>query len=187
MAAPSRPQMVASRRHPLFFFRTSHPPYTTQTPQNTQSLGVHDRGTPGQIRAGARTARHQARAHSLVGFCAAHGKSKPAREDAPPPTAVHRHIRIMWCHRTPVPRPNAERRSLARLPEPTPHGRLRPITPGLQRVQHDFRPITICTVHHYILHSHAPTEPAGVGSHGIGETRHYRHGVAPCHPPPRAP
>ena len=46
----------------LFFGPPTRP--TTQTPHNTQqSRGAQDRGTPGQMRAGARTARHQARAH----------------------------------------------------------------------------------------------------------------------------
>ena len=51
-----------------------------------------------------------------------------------------------------MPRSNAERRSLARV-RPSRHhaagyGQL---PPGLQRVQHDFHPITMCISHHHII------------------------------------
>ena len=84
---------------------------------------------PPTINRGGRRAASRRLASTVFGFCAAHDKPEPAREDASPPTAVQRHTRILWRHRIPVPRPNAERRSLARVPEPTPQGRLRPITP----------------------------------------------------------
>ena len=118
--------------------------------------------------------------HTVFGFCAAHDKSEPAREDASPPTTVPHHTRILWRHRIPVPRSNAERRSLARVPEPTPQGRLRPITPrfaknasleaSLQKNRHNSF-ITSRYAHHittslYIT-SHAPTDPTGVGAQGI--------------------
>ena len=64
VAAPSRPRMATSRRHPPFLFFGPPIRPTTQTPRNTQQpRGLQDRGTPGQMKAGARTASDQVRVH----------------------------------------------------------------------------------------------------------------------------
>ena len=130
----------------------------------------YERSTHGPRRVHS-CAAGRGRLSTRAGFCAALGKSEPAREDTSPPTAVQRHTIILEHHRILVPRSNAERRSLARVPEPTPHGRLRPTTPRLQKMplsrlpfkrtvatlssHHD---IHITSPHHYILHrTHRPT------------------------------
>ena len=112
---------------PLLPFRTSHPPYNTHATQHAIPRGQESRcsgpKSPVRDRPGSGI--------RFLGFAQlTTSRSRLARaRHASPPTAVQRHTRILWRHRIPVPRPNAERRSLARVPEPTPQGRLRPITP----------------------------------------------------------
>ena len=151
VAAPSRPRMITSRRPPppLLLFRTSHPPYNTHATQHAIPWG----SIIAVLRTKITGSRPAWLRHTVFGFCAAHDKSEPAREDASPPTAVQRHIIILGRRRVPVPRSNTERRSLARVPEPTPHGRLRPITPprfeksATLSSHHDMH---ITSPHHYI-------------------------------------
>ena len=161
MAAPSRPRKITSR------------PATYCIRHITRNPGWSSIAVLWIKIAGSRPAWL---GHAAFGFCAAHGKSEPAHEGASPPTAVvQRHTRIMGHHRIPVLRSNAERRSLARVPEPAPHGRLRPITPrfaknasleaSLQKNRRNtFIPhhdMHITPPHHYILHrTHRPTRRA---------------------------
>ena len=92
----------------------------------------YERSTRGPSRVHS-CAAGKGRLGTRVGFCAAHDKSEPAREDASPPKGSPRHTRILWRHRIRVPRSNAERRSLARVPKPTPQGRLRPVIPPVRK------------------------------------------------------
>ena len=126
--SPSRPRIITSRRHPLFFLFGLPTRPTTHTPHNTRSRGVENCGAPDQNR---RVATGLARAYGFWVLRSSRqaGAGSRGRVTASPPTAVQRHTRILWRRRIPVPRSNAERRSLARVPEPTPQGRLRPITP----------------------------------------------------------
>ena len=75
--------------------------------------------------------------------------------------------------RCPDPTPSDAASPVSRVPKPTPHGRLQPITPVCRECNTAFIPSRYA--HHITtsLHitSHAPTEPAGVGSQGIGKTR----------------
>ena len=79
---------------PLFPFFGPPTRPTTQTPHNTQqSRGGQDRGTPGQMKAGARAARHQARAHFAWVLRSSRQVGAGSRGRVTP-TAVQRHIRI---------------------------------------------------------------------------------------------
>ena len=155
-----RRRMITSRRHPLFFF-SDLPPALQHKPHTTRNPGGSRIAVLRTTIAGSRTA---GLGHAVLGFCAAHDKSEPAREDASPPTVVQRHTIILGRRRIPVPRSNPERRRPARVPEPTPHAA------GYGQLPHRFAKSTtlsshhdihITSPHHYILHrTHRPTRRA---------------------------
>ena len=107
----------------IFFFGPPTRPatYNTHATQHATpgARGVKNRGAPDQNHRFA-TATGLARAHGFLGFCATHDKPEPAREDAPPPTAVQRHTRILRRHGIPVPR----------CPGPTPSDAASPVCPS---------------------------------------------------------
>ena len=172
VAAPSRPWMATSRRHPLFLLFGPPTRPTTQTPHNTQqSRGVHYRGAPGQncwnadgqtlgtgtLRMGfaqlttsrsrlARTRHHrrQSSVTSEFGDITEFRCPGPTPSDAASPVCPSRHHAAGY----------------GQLP------------PGLQRVQHDFHPITMmCTSHHHIITYYiARTDRAD----GCSVTRHWK-------------
>ena len=157
---------------PSSFFRTSHPPNNTDAPHNTQqSREAQDRGTPGQMNAGARTAIRQARAHFAwvlrssrqVG---AGSRGRVTTDGSPAP------------HQKSVMSQNSGAPVQCRATQPRPCARAdttRPATanypPGLQRAQHDVHPITVCTSHHHIITYYiARTDRAD----GCSVTRHWK-------------
>ena len=142
-AAPPRPQMATSRRHPLFLFFGPPTPNDTQQsrrgakprysgPNESRSADGHAPGT-GTLRMGfaqltasrsrlARTRHHrrQSSVTSEFGDVAEFWCTGPTPSDAASPVCPSRHHAAGYGQ------------SL----------------PGLQRVQHDFHPITMCTSYH---------------------------------------
>ena len=113
VAAPSRPRMITSRRHPSSSF-SDLPPVLQHIRHTTRD--------PGGSRIAVLWKKNHRFAtglagHTAFGFCAAHVKSEPAREDASPPTVVQRHTIILWRHRIPVPRSNAEQQQCTKRPD----------------------------------------------------------------------
>ena len=110
----------------------------------------YERSTRGPSRVHS-CAAGKGRLGTRVRFCAAHDKSEPAREDA-----SHRRQSSATSEFGDV--------TEFRCPGPTPSDAASPVCPsrhhaagygqlppGLQRVQQDFHPITMCTSHHHII------------------------------------
>ena len=155
---------------PSSFFRTSHPPNDTDAPHNTQqSRGGQDRGTPGQMRAGARTAIRQARAHFAWVLRSSRqvgaGSRGRATTDGSP--APHQNSVMSQNSGAPVQRRATQPRPCARADT------TRPATANHPPVCRECNTTLIPSrcAHHIAtsLHitSHAPTEPTGVVSQGI--------------------
>ena len=100
--------------------------------------------------------------HTVFGFCAAHDKSEPAREDASPPTAVQ------TSHQNSVVSQNSDAPVQRRATQPRPCARAdttRPATANYPPVRKErlsrgfpskeppqqFHHTTICTSHHHII------------------------------------
>ena len=115
MAAPSRPRMITSRRHPLFFFFGPPTRPATYTPHNTRSRGVKNRGAPEHNR---RFATGLAQAHGLGVLRSSRQVGAGSRGSVTTDGSPTPHQNSV-APQNPVPRSNAERRSLARVPEPT--------------------------------------------------------------------
>ena len=157
-AAPSRPWMATSRRHPLFpFFRTSHPPNYTDATQHAATPGGPRSRYSGPSESRSANGQTPGTGTLRMGFAQlTTSRSRLARaRHHRRQSSVTSEFCDLRCHRIPVPRSNAERRSLARVPEPTPRGQLRPITPRFAESatrlssHHD---VHITSPHHYILH-----------------------------------
>jgi len=155
-------------------FRFFGPPTrpTTQTPHNTQqSRGVQDRGTPGQMNAGARTARHQARAHFAWVLRSSRqvGAGSRGRVTTDGSPAPHQNSVMSQNSGAPVQRRATQPRPCARADTTRPATANYP--PVCRECNKTFIP-SRCA-HHITtsLHitSHAPTELTGVVSQGTGK------------------
>ena len=164
--------MATSRRHPLFLFFGPPTRPTTQTPHNTQqSRGGQDRGTPGQMNAGARTARHQARAHFAWVLRSSRqvGAGSRGRVTTDGSPAPHQNSAMSQNSGAPVQRRATQPRPCARADTTRPATANYP--PVCRECNTTFIP-SRCAYHITTsLHitSHAPTEPTGVVSQGTGK------------------
>ena len=134
-----------------FLFRTSHPPNNTDATQHAAIPGGARSRYSGPNESRSADGQAPGTGTLRMGFAQlTTSRSRLAR------TRHHRRqssATSEFCGVTEIrcPEPNAERRSLARVPEPTPHGRLRPITPRFAESATRLSFITICTSHHHII------------------------------------
>ena len=159
---------------PSSSFRTSHPPYNT-TPHNTRSRGVKNRGAPDQNH---RFATGLARAHGFWVLRSSRqvGAGSRGRVTTDGSPSSHQNSAVSQNSGAPAQRRATQPRPCARADTTRPATANSP--PVCRECNTAFIPsryshYTITyyiRLHHYILHSHAPTDPTGVGSQGIGKS-----------------
>ena len=187
--------MATSRRHPFFLlYRTSHPPNYTDVTQHAATPGGSrsrysgpnerrsaDGQAPGTgtLRMGfaqfttsrsrlART-RHHRRQSSITsefGDVIEFRRPGPTPSDAASPVCPSRHHTAGYGQ---FPPPVCRECNTAFIPSRYSH----------YTITYYIR------LHHYILHSHAPTDPTGVGSQGIGKTPFFHQNAELSLTPPR--
>ena len=158
VAAPSRPRMITSRRHPLFFFFGPPTRPTTHTPHNTRSRGVKNRGAPDQNH---RFATGLARAHGFwvlrssrqVG---AGSRGRVTTDGSPtshPNSVVSQNSGAPVQRRATQPRPCARADTTRPATANYPPVRKECLSRGFPSKEppQQFHHITICTSHHHII------------------------------------
>ena len=156
----------------LLFGPPTHP--TTQTPHNTRSRGVKNRGAPDQNH---RFATGLARAHGFWVLRSSRqvGAGSRGRVTTDGSPSSHQNSAVSQNSGAPAQRRATQPRPCARADTTRPATANSP--PVCRECNTAFIPsryshyiITYyIRLHHYILHSHAPTDPTGVGSQGIGK------------------